>query len=364
MSIYITGDIHGEPKRLGSKNLLRKGLNITEGDVVIICGDFGMPWNNPWSEEETYWLEWLSKKPFTVLFVDGNHENYDLLNQFPIVEKFGGKVHQLKENIFHLMRGEVFEIEGTTFFAFGGATSTDMCARKEHISWWKEENFSIEEFDNAVTNLKKVNFSVDYVITHTAPKRFVESVPGAIKRVRNCKTSMLLSELETMIDYKKWFFGHFHLDYYREDSVAAWMSEEIIMVESNIEDEEDLLLYLEAMERLKNPNRRVYSYEKAMKILGVTEKDLEDVDVDMAVNNMKEKLFVNKEYLKAELPEFLQKDIDALVEGRKNKVSYVDCLEGEVYGSINGAYYDGSITNEQAAYLRKKYLGIEPIESI
>lgn len=262
MSIYITGDIHGDPKRLGSKNLLRKGLNISAGDVVIICGDFGMPWNDPWSEEETYWLEWLEKKPFTVLFVDGNHENYDLLNQFPVVEKFGGKVHQLKENIFHLMRGEVFEIEGTKFFAFGGATSTDMCARKEHISWWKEENFSVEEFDNAVSNLEKVDFKVDYVITHTAPKRFVESVPGAIERVRNCKTSMLLSELEPMINYKKWFFGHFHLDYYGEDSVAAWMSEELVMVESNAGDEEDLLLYLEAMERLKNPNRKVYSFEK------------------------------------------------------------------------------------------------------
>lgn len=364
MAIYITGDIHGKPQRFGSKNLLGKGLNISTGDVVIICGDFGMPWSDPWSEEEKYWLEWLEKKPFTVLFADGNHENFDLLNKFPVIEKFGGKVHQLKKNIFHLMRGEVFEIEGKRFFAFGGATSTDMCARTEHVSWWKEENFSIEEFDNAVSNLKKVDFTVDYVITHTAPKRFVESVPGAIERVRNCKTSMLLSELEPMINYKKWFFGHFHLDYYREDSVAAWMSEEIIMIESSGEDKEKLSLYLEAMERLKKPNRKAYSFEKFMKILGNTKYKLKNIDVNMVINSIKEKILVNKEYLKAELPEFLQNDIDALVEGRKNQVSYIDCLEGEVYGSINGAYYDGSITNEQAAYLRKKYLGIEPNETI
>ncbi len=31
-----------------------------------------------------------------------------------------------------------------------------------------------------------------------------------------------------------------------------------------------------------------------------------------------------------EIPEPLQKDIDALMEGIKNKVSYIDCLQDEV----------------------------------
>ena len=227
MSIYITGDIHGEPKRFDSKNLLSKDLNITANDVVIICGDFGMPWYNPWSEEEKSCLEWLEKKPFTILFIDGNHENFDLLNQFPVIEKFGGKVHQLKNNIFHLMRGEIFEIQGKTFFTFGGATSTDKDWRTAHVSWWQEENFSSTEFENAINNLEKVDFAVDYVITHTASARFVDSVPEAVERIKDCKTSMLLSDLEPMLKYKKWFFGHFHIDYYREDSISAWMSEEI-----------------------------------------------------------------------------------------------------------------------------------------
>ena len=75
--------------------------------------------------------------------------------------------------------------------------------------------------------MEKVDFTVDYVITHTAPARFVDSVPEAVERIKDCKTSMLLSDLEPMLKYKKWFFGHFHIDYYREDSIAAWMSEEI-----------------------------------------------------------------------------------------------------------------------------------------
>ena len=44
MSIYITGDIHGNPRRLSNKNLRLLGLEITEGDKVIVCGDFGLPW--------------------------------------------------------------------------------------------------------------------------------------------------------------------------------------------------------------------------------------------------------------------------------------------------------------------------------
>jgi hypothetical protein len=116
-------------------------LEISERDKVIICGDFGLPWCN--DKEDDYWLNWLEEKNFEILFVDGNHENFDLLYQFPVVERYGGKVHKVRKNIFHLMRGEVYEIEGKTFFAFGGASSVDKHLRVESISWWEQENFSL-----------------------------------------------------------------------------------------------------------------------------------------------------------------------------------------------------------------------------
>lgn len=43
----------------------------------------------------------------------------------------------------------------------------------------------------------------------------------------------------------------------------------------------DMELYIEAMERINAPERKVYSREDAMKLLGVTDKDLEDVEVDI-----------------------------------------------------------------------------------
>lgn len=58
------------------------------------------------------------------------------------------------------------------------------------------------------------------------------------------------------------------------------------------------------------------------------------------------------------MPQYLKNDIDALKEGLRIKSTLLDCLWGEVYGSINSAFYDNEISEEEAAYLRKKYLGL------
>lgn len=64
----------------------------------------------------------------------------------------------------------------------------------------------------------------------------------------------------------------------------------------------------------------------------------------------------NKGYLEAGLPQSLQHAIDEFVQGEKEQVSHMDCLWGELYGSINACLWGGRITGEQADYLRKKYL--------
>ena len=92
-------------------------------DYIIVCGDFGF-----WSDtpEEEYWLDWLEKKPFTILWVDGNHENFTRLNELPVHEWHGGKVHFIRPHVIHLMRGQLHNIEGNTFFTMGGAQSHDI----------------------------------------------------------------------------------------------------------------------------------------------------------------------------------------------------------------------------------------------
>ena len=61
---------------------------------MIICGDFGGLWDG--GQKDQHWLDWLAEKPFTTLFVDGNHENFDLLNALPEKEWHGGRVHEVR----------------------------------------------------------------------------------------------------------------------------------------------------------------------------------------------------------------------------------------------------------------------------
>ena len=57
------------------------------------------------------------------------------------------------------------------------------------------------------------------------------------------------------------------------------------------------------------------------------------------------------------LPNYLQHDLDEYKNGLKNGSNLLDCLWGELYGSINVAEInDRAITQEHADYLRQKFL--------
>ena len=74
-------------------------------------------------------------------------------------------------------------------------------------------------------------------------------------------------------------------------------------------------------------------------------------------NEMKAVQIVREESYEYGLPEYLQYDLDAYKEALKQGSSILDCLWGELYGSINIAEInDGIITSEHADYLRRKYL--------
>lgn len=65
------------------------------------------------------------------------------------------------------------------------------------------------------------------------------------------------------------------------------------------------------------------------------------------------------EMMERSLPRYLRDDIDALLKGIEDHSTLWDCLYNEVQGSINLAFYGHEISQEQADYLRKKYLGME-----
>lgn len=260
--IYITGDIHRNPVRFSSR-FFPEGKDMTKDDYVIVCGDFGLIWDyEEESSEEKYWLDWLDNKPWTTLFVPGNHENYDrlygiddpmllkcwlynnlteeqkdrLFVGYPEKTWHGGVVRELRPSVLMLDRGYVFELCGKKFFSFGGASSHDISDgilfpeylasstemnrmrrewddenkmfRVNHISWWRREMPTEEEMHRGIKTLEDNDWKVNFVVTHCTSSG-VQSLLS-----HGCyKSDVLTSYLEVIrqkLDYTKWFFGHYH----------------------------------------------------------------------------------------------------------------------------------------------------------
>ena len=212
--IYITGDTHGNQY----KWVEQIESVISPADIIIVCGDFGVGfWNGRYWSEETFY-DFLSAQKYTVLFIDGNHENFDKLYSDPIETWCGGRVHKIRQNVIHLMRGEVYCIEDISIFVMGGGYSIDKYLRTEGVSWWSQEMPSEEEYDNALENLRNADFKVDYIITHTAPSETVYYLSTlrslGIKNdvVQERQLTIFLDEIQRKVTYKHWYFGHFHVD--------------------------------------------------------------------------------------------------------------------------------------------------------
>lgn len=219
--IYLTGDTHGtiEIGKLSRANLAVERVEPGEGDFVIILGDFGLVFApDGQSAEERWWLKWLDEKPWTTLFIDGNHENFARLNALPEEEWRGGRVHRVSESVLHLMRAQIFEIDGRSFFTMGGAASHDRQFRKEGRSWWPEELPSEEELARADAALDGCGRRVDYVLTHCAPTL----VQGRINPTfLPDRLTEYLQHVRDTTAFGRWYFGHYHVDREYDDGFCA-----------------------------------------------------------------------------------------------------------------------------------------------
>lgn len=203
--VCITGDTHGDLTRMNHKRIRR----LKKKDALIICGDFGFIWQG--GAKENSILKSLGKKRCHILFVEGCHENYDLLGQYPEEEWNGGVVRVISGNVRMLERGYVYQIDGKSFFTFGGGQSDDMDLRREAGTWWPQEQPSQEELDRARENLEQNGNQVDYIISHEPPASLLEFLQIRLPE-QITELTAYFDQIRSNCRFRTWFFGKCHLN--------------------------------------------------------------------------------------------------------------------------------------------------------
>lgn len=204
--IYLISDCHGGENMSGIKRYLEL---CTDSDLLIILGDVGLWFGN--TEENQRFTNWFLSLNKPIAFIDGNHENHSFINSFPSDIWCGGEVHRLSDTIVHLKRGNIYCINGKTFFVMGGCKSSSKW--KEMGLWYEGEEPTEDELSLAYENLTKHNNTVDYVLTH---KYF------DYKNAQSCDfLPLTLDGLTKYIDenvtFRHWYSGHWHSTRFIDD---------------------------------------------------------------------------------------------------------------------------------------------------
>ena len=192
--IYFMSDYHGGDMIGDLKKYLEEA---SDDDLLIVLGDVGLKFKD--TEENRAFDELFLSSKKKIAMLDGNHENFDYLETFPIGERYGAPVRILSENIVHLMRGYIYEIEGKSFFVFGGCRSG--AKWKGMGLWWPQEAPTEEELNRAYENLRKSGHKVDYILTH----KYEEGLGTGTAELRE-----LCDYINDKVEYSMWYAGHWH----------------------------------------------------------------------------------------------------------------------------------------------------------
>lgn len=247
--IYFTGDMHGAQGVRGL-SVWREGMGLTRDDYLVICGDFGLVWypeGNPRREPDEDCLDWLEGRPWTTLFVDGNHENHDLLRAMPEVPWRGGLVHEVRPHVLHLVRGCAFDLpvgdHAETLLAMGGASSHDKEWRIEGEDWWPSELPNGADLDRCRATLDRRGWEVDWVATHDIPGHLkpmaLVGEPFWSNRWEDDRLNDFLDEVDARLKFRAWYAGHYHFDGPVGDCRHAVLFDQIVRAGDMPEEEGD-----------------------------------------------------------------------------------------------------------------------------
>jgi hypothetical protein len=158
--IGVMGDWHGD---LGHAAIVTQMFASKGVKVLLQLGDFGVIWpGSNWHTNLAKLGRMLAENGQALFFVDGNHEFFPRLLEFPISDD---GVRWIAYNVGHLPRGYRTSIGGGTrkLAALGGANSHDREWRREGESWWPEEQISPADLVALGTD------PVDVLVGHESP---------------------------------------------------------------------------------------------------------------------------------------------------------------------------------------------------
>ena len=211
--IYITGDTHRDFARVDK---LVFSVGSTIDDVLVILGDAGINFSGALKDGEL--KEQLSMLPITLLCIYGNHEKRpEDIGTYEETDWRGGVVYWEPKypNLLFAKDGEIYDLEGHRCIAIGGAYSVDRHYRTEGHNWWPDEQPSDEIKRRVEARLTEERWSVDIVLSHTCPYRyiprhaFLTSIP---QNTIDNSTEHWLDSIEKRLTYNRWFCGHFHIN--------------------------------------------------------------------------------------------------------------------------------------------------------
>ena len=207
MATFLKGDIHGNLFEI--IDFINR-FNLGKNDNIIILGDCGIAWRKDkkdLAQNIKLWNE--CGNGVKLYFIDGNHENFNILNSLPIENNMG----KIADNIYHLHRGQVYEFENKKILVCGGADSIDKYRRIENFTWWKEEAISQETIDDIPAG------HYDYVLTHCCPRSIFEKNRIYLSTLQfldenkiNHSSEDMLEQLKNKITFDHWFFAHYHIN--------------------------------------------------------------------------------------------------------------------------------------------------------
>lgn len=212
--IYITGDKHGNYSDIFYFcNKYKTSIN----DIMIILGDAGI---NYYLDERDYILkEKLKELPITLFCIHGNHEErpYNISTYKTKIFKNGIVYYEEKyPNILFAKDAQIYDFNNNKTLVIGGAYSIDKNFRLiMGYNWYKSEQPNNEIKSEVKKVLKDNNYKIDIILSHTCPYKYMPYevfMSGIDQSKVDNTTEEFLDKIESTVNYKRWYCGHFHTD--------------------------------------------------------------------------------------------------------------------------------------------------------